>query len=521
MPVDFTRSVGWAAAQARQQALQQQQQFQNQQALADQAAANQAGNHNVASAFDDFEKRRALEKQHAYDQAVGAGALAATEGREAPQGTTDEITRGAGLGYSQGRLAVVTQLAKNAEAARAAEAQRAGAQDLARLNAELGTQRDEDRITAELLAKNDPETQRLALERIAARGKNQVAAARAGNPALTTGAQTKADEGVMAGARRGYALRNSLSSLDQLSDKDFGIAGGAHNLVLQGRKMGSDAFNALGLGGMAQKLGLPLTPEEGVKLEQINTFRADMNRMFNALLAEASGKAVTDQELRRKLAEFNMSFSGGPADIGLLFNDRAAMRTAIQRAIDVEDHLQRYIQEARSGDVKSQVDASTVGPEGVGQGTSVLGTNGQQSGGGYTDQYGTFVPGQYHQDSPSSIGRFTPETPMSDLPEAPPAEYPFANEPPTYEPTVSGAAGSPAEQAPPTQSAPPAAPPPKAVAKPAAKKPKPKASRGETLAQTFTAAGGKFDAKGFYEAAREEGLSDDEIHAVLDARGVH
>jgi hypothetical protein len=511
MALDFTNTIGYAALQARQRALESQRQYQQSRDLQSDAAINQAGDHNLTSLVDDFEKHREHERQQAFNQAAAEGQEAGMMGRATPKYTTDEMNRGAATGAASGRMAMAQFLAKRSSDAAAAEAKARAAAAAASTAHDYKMAEDKaHQLRAHELAL-DPRLQEQMLARIRARNRGLKDAALAGNPALTTGAKTKADEDYMAGAARQNAIRTAMSTLDQFSDKDFGIGGGVHNIALQGRKMFGQGLDMVGLGGISRAMGIPLQPEEQGQLDKISAFRHDVNAMFNSLLAEASGKAVTDNELRRKLAEFNMMFPGGFADIGLMFNDRAAMRTAMQRALEIEAHMQNYRDAARRGNVQPTVEDAEATSTPVVGGPVVQGALGPP---------GTNITG-IDQTFPEAGG-----------------EAPDYTEPPTYQESATEDTLSPPDlagtpppapqpaQAPSPPQAPPRPPPKhtaKSGAKPAQQARRPEkapANAHDQFADNFMRADGGFDADSFVEDARAEGWSDAEIHAQLVKRGM-
>jgi hypothetical protein len=329
MPIDFTNTVGFAAALARehmlQQARAQAQALQQQDISGEQSAYQNATN----LTMQDRLKADALAHEQAYKEAVTAGQEAGMAGRPTPQYTTDETNRGAMTGAAAGRMAMAQFLAKNK-----AEMEKVGAQ--ARNAHDLETYRHQLTL--------DPETQRLMMERIMARNKGAKEAALAGNPALTTAAQTQADKDVMHGAGRLQDIHNARAQLDTFTDADFGAAGGAKDWLMRKRRL---IQNVPGLHWTA------LSPDEQKQLGRNDLWRASISRTINSLLKDDAGKAVTDNEWQRKKQELGIMF-----DSGSMFNSKAEMNTALALTEELETQLQQYRQDARRGDVRSTVNGA-------------------------------------------------------------------------------------------------------------------------------------------------------------------
>lgn len=329
--VDFTQSVGYAAAQARERALQAQRQALANQAQLDQSGIVRGSTENLTSAVDEFSARKDLERKHAFDQAQAEGTEAGYMGQPMPEYTTDEMNRGAATGGAAGRMSMGQALVKRQDAATAAQA---------------GMTRDMSKADYEHQLSLDPATQTMMLERIRARNKGLVDAASAGNPALTKGAQTEVDKKFMAGAGRIMGIRNARAQLSQFSEDDFNLKGGALDLMRQGaRFVGADKTSWM----------QALDPQGQQKMAQVDTWRSGLNRSINGLLLDDSGKAVTDNEFQRKMQELNTLWGGGA---GLMFNNKASMDRALGLAEELELQLQRYRDQARRGNVLPTTDGA-------------------------------------------------------------------------------------------------------------------------------------------------------------------
>jgi hypothetical protein len=514
MALDFTTSVGYAAAQARERALAAQRQLQNQQQLADQSAIDQGTNANIQGALSEFEHNHEAARAQAFREAEARGEEAGRLGRQAPGYSTDETNRGAQIGAARGRMALGELVAKRQDAAAVAEAKR-------RADAEAAsTKFDRDRqlateqrtgtadIEKEKFTRETPITHANAMELQGLRNVGKVKAATAGNPGLSAGLYNTIGKDLEDNSKSLRNIDAALGSMDQLTDEDFGAQGALADAIRQGKAIFGQ-----------------LSPEDQAKFGRVQDFKTAAGNYVNDALHRFAGSAQTSTETRNKYNELGMLWGGGH---GMMLNNRGSMRRALQLIAELGNaHQQSLMEQMQSGTVMLYY--SQYG------GHRAAGSSAVGQGGG--EGIGTSAPTQgvsAHQPAldEGGINPTGDELPMAPAPgELPSMPAPEGSEPPAYQTTPSGIM----QQAPasdgdfnhgttPTNIVPQSesgGPPTQTRmqraadnvrAKLGAKK-KPAASRKQQLDELRANAQGDDDA--FVEAALKAGYSDAEIHPYI------